>query len=371
MKTLQLFLVLILILSVSFLFAEVKNVDKPSKGELTFKIEKIWEVDGAGKDSFGRIRRVLVSDDGTVYISDKQVKKNFIFDENGKFIRAFGERGEGPGQIMRTGAQMFFINNKIIVQDYAKLHYFDNQGKYIHSVLNDFEKRRPVFFLNEDVFVSSPRTLLEAADGKGKIFQFNIKTGEQKVMAQFSLFKGGAIKRTGVDAAVAYPSVAPMMIIGHNDDQLFFGKNDVYRIYIANMNGNIINQFSLERETRSITNEEKEERLFRDAKGTQVPKGLIKMMLGKVPNQLTYFTQIEEHKGLIYVFVSEFNRKNIQQVDIFSPKGEYLYRTYVKVAPDNNILIEPIIKKDYLYIAFENENGEHQVGKYKIALPKS
>ncbi len=46
------------------------------------------------------------------------------------------------------------------------------------------------------------------------------------------------------------------------------------------------------------------------------PPDPIKSLVKKLPNEETYFSSIQSHGGLIYVFKSYHNRKNIQQIDI-------------------------------------------------------
>ena len=73
---------------------------------------------------------------------------------------------------------------------------------------------------------------------------------------------------------------------------------------------------------------------------------------------------------LIYVFKSYHNRKNIQQIDIFSPDGKYLYRGFIKVSEDFKITSGPVIENSYLYMALEDEDGEITLNKYDVILPE-
>ena len=99
------------------------------------------------------------------------------------------------------------------------------------------------------------------------------------------------------------------------------------------------------------------------------PPELIKALAKKLPNEETYFNSIQSHGGLIYVFKPYHNRKNIQQIDIFSPGGKYLYRGFIKVSADFRITSGPVIKNNDLYMAFEDEDGEVILNKYEVILP--
>ena len=148
----RLIVLLILFILVMLLSADVKNSDKPAKGEHVFKIKRVWQVENAGDNPFGRISRIRVSDKGIIYCYDDKNLTYYIFDPQGKLMGSFGKRGEGPGEIKRIEqAPIFLAGDKIVVQDTDRLHYFSWDGKFIKSVINR-RARRPIFFLNEDEF---------------------------------------------------------------------------------------------------------------------------------------------------------------------------------------------------------------------------
>ncbi|UCH98263.1 MAG: 6-bladed beta-propeller [Candidatus Aminicenantes bacterium] len=371
MKKLKLLLFSFLVMSVFFLYPEVKNVDKPLNGEFHFQLSKIWETKKAGEDSFARIRQILVAEDGAVYVYDKKNMRYYIFDKDGQFTGAFGRKGEGPGEIRRIiQAPMFLVDNKIIIQDSGRLHYFNSQGKFIKSVLNSNVRYLPSFFLNENEFITAPRNLLAVNEDKGKIRRINLKTGQQKVISEFLIFEGGTVQTGNNQFGVVHVALTPMMIIGYHNNRLYFGKNDFYKISITDMDGKVINAFSLKRERRQITDEVKKERLFREAKG-RAPKEVLEQLAKRMPNDLTYFSRIEVHNGFIYVFLSYYNQENKQQIDIFSAGGNYLYRAYIKAQRADDIILNSIIKEEELYLALENKDGEQSLAKFKIILPKN
>jgi hypothetical protein len=96
---------------------------------------------------------------------------------------------------------------------------------------------------------------------------------------------------------------------------------------------------------------------------------LIRTLAKQLPNEETYFSLIEEHNGLIYLYAWKFFMKNTQQIDIFSPEGKYLYRKIIKVEPIYKIGCMPVIDKDYVYLGLEDEDGEITLNKYEITLP--
>jgi hypothetical protein len=360
---------IILFVLVMALSAEVKNMDEPAKGEHVFKIKKLWQVENAGEDPFGRIAQIRVSDKGIIYCHDNKNLRYYIFDPQGKLIGSFGKSGEGPGEIKRIEqAFTFLAGDKIAVQDIDRLHFFSWDGKFIKSVVNS-RARSPIFFLNEDEFITAPRTILNIPEGNAKVKKINLKTGDEKVITEFSIFKGGTIQNQNVQAAMVVPTLTPMFIIEKYDNRLYFGMSDQYEIHISDLEGKTIGVFNLKREKSSLTEEEKLEPIIEGTKG-MAPPDLIKALAKKLPNEETYFNSIQSHGGLIYVFKSYHNRKNIQQIDIFSPDGKYLYRGFIKVSTNFRITSGPVIENNYLYMALEDGDGEITLNKYEIILPE-
>jgi len=365
----------IIIILVCFLMAhglyaeEIKNSDKPAKGESSFDIKKVWEINTAGEDPFGNIDDILISAKGKICCYDNKNMKYYLFDGNGKFIYVFGTRGEGPGEIKQPEeAPILNAGNKIVVQDVDRMHYFSWEGKYIKSVVNP-KDRIPTLFLSENEFIQAPLTILAAPDGIAKVTQINLVSGERKVLTEFTMFKGGALQSATGSASMWADGLTPMFILGKIGGKLYYGVNDKYKVYISDMEGKIQGNFSLTREKTSVSEKEKIDFISRAAQG-QAPDDLIRTLAKQLPNEETYFSLIEEHNGLIYLYIWKFFMKNTQQIDIFSPGGKYLYKKIIKVEPKYKMGCMPVIDKDYVYLGLEDEGGEITLNKYEITLPK-
>jgi hypothetical protein len=358
----------VFLISLTFVFSGVPNIDNPAKGEITFELEKIWTIEGAGDNLFAQVRTILVDDKETVYVDDEKNETFYIFDKNGKSLTSFGKTGEGPGEIRDFYRSTIYLKGeKLIIEESNRLHYFDNQGRFIKSIVIT-DQQIPVLFINEDQYITAPRHLLHAPEGKGKIRLINLKTKEDSVISQFSMFEGGALNNNNVRAAAVIPALTPMMVIGYHDNHLYYGMSDQFKITITDRRGRVLKTFSLKRNKRTISEEVKVSQLLKIAKG-RAPEELLKRLAKTMPNVMTHFSSLQVHNDLIYVFTSYYIRKNIQQIDIFSSQGKYLYRAFIKVPEEYTLAIQPYLKGNHLYAALENEEGEQMVAKYKIDLP--
>jgi hypothetical protein len=97
--------------------------DLPAKGEWRFNPERVWAVDTAGNDAFGRIAELLVSEEGSVCVRDFGRNVSYVFDKNGSFIKRFAPQGEEAGQLPHC-LNRFRAGDKIVLAAPDKLHYF-------------------------------------------------------------------------------------------------------------------------------------------------------------------------------------------------------------------------------------------------------
>lgn len=371
MKTL-LFPVFLLMLA-TLLSPLVKNPDKPLKGVWDFKPKKAWEIENAGDEVIGKIGQIEINQDETLYVFDRS-GINYIFDKNGKFIKSFAKKGEGPGEIRRQ-RKLFCIKDMIIIVDTHKIHYFTKDGTFVKSERNDYYQRSPVLFINKDEFVSAVPTIYYKPDGKGIAAKYHIPSGKETIITLYPLFKGGVteIRKDAYFLWIAL-ELAPTMTLGYDDNnkKLYYGMSDSYQINIADLNGKITGTFSLERKKKKVSPQLKRER-FQPA---TIPEFALKNLINGYPDELTYFTRIEIENGMIYVYESGIgpSYQHQQDIDIFSMDGKYQYRSCIKF-DENSEIIKAfftrgiLIRKDSVYVGLEDEEGNVKIAKYKIKLP--
>ena len=358
---------IIIIISTSYLFsAEIINQDKPAKGEYTFPLESIWSVNGIGERPFGLVVTIRISDSNHVFCRDLKNKEYYVFNENGKFISKFGALGEGPGEVKNIGfADISVVNNKVIIQDSDKLLYFDDQGKFLRSIRYYGSAN---IILNENEIISAPQGILRLNSDKAKMKHINLKTKEEKEIADFTMFKSGAINQDNIRASVVLPIITPVMVVGNHSGKIYFGMNNKYEIFITDINGKKYGSFQLKRKSKSVSLKVREDFMIELAKG-MAPADLARRLAKTLPDKETYFSGIWSHEGLLYVYRSHFPPENQQQIDIFSSEGKYLCKAFVKLQKGNTIIAGPRFKNNHIYLALEDEEGEIFVNKYETVLP--
>ncbi len=360
----------ILLIVISPLLSEVKNADKPLKGEWDFKLTKEWEIESTGAGVFGVPANMQVSDEGYLYVFDQENKENYIFDSGGNFIKKYGVRGEGPGEA-RDQSSLFLVGDTLLIVDVGRIHYFRLDGTYLHSVFNSLYSRRPVLFLSEHEFLAVPLGVFEAQDFRAQIKRINLESGQETVIADFEIFEGGVSRAGKMVGSLIIPGLTPLMTVGYGNGRLYYGRSDRYKIQVADLNGKLLNAFSLDRKKKKVPEDVKKKYFGRYS---SMRKQALDQIIATTPDEATFFCRIETHGGLIYVFVPDISRHNRQVIDIFSPEGKYLYRGKLTVEDDLTMMepkiYNPYIKDDFLYVSVMDRNDNVKIIKYKISLPE-
>jgi hypothetical protein len=373
MKKCIILAVLIMVTSVALstlIHAKVTNKDVPAKGTWDFKLKKIWEAEDAGGEVFAEISRITVNHKDDVYVVDSKNFKVFIFDTNGKYVSAFGKKGEGPGE-MRVLDSSFLVGNRIAFADYKlnRIHYFKLNGDYINSIVvpNELSVR---YMIDENRLISVPYINWRDPKAKATGFIYNIKEKSKKKLFEFSSFKDGMAQEKNDSGTSSYSfsdsSITPVMVLGYSNGKVFYGMNDRYEITVmdvASMKQEVF--FSLDRDKSKVPPGYKQGLM----KHLDWPENIKNKIRKGFPDELTYFHNIfSDHHHNIYVFLNDPSHPNHLKFDIFSPEGKYLYAAQVTLEEGKEIA-RYHFTKTHLYLGIENEDGEITLSKYRMSLP--
>ena len=91
---------------------------------------RIGVVDGDPMREFGSIAGVAVDVTGRIYVLDAMARQVRIFDADGEFVTAFGQRGSGPGELASPSAVLLGMGDTILVPDVrnARVQRFLSNG---------------------------------------------------------------------------------------------------------------------------------------------------------------------------------------------------------------------------------------------------
>jgi hypothetical protein len=368
----KIILVLFPVLLGAFILVLIATPDRPRKGEWDFKLQKAWEVDKAGDEVLGFPFSLMATDKGNLYVFDAANNANYIFDKNGRFLRAFARRGQGPGEVMGQD-RTHYVDGKVHIPAMSGIHVFTEDGDYIETVKLEVGSLNPRAFVNGEEIISAPLTAALLPDGRGKILRKNIRSGEETVLSEFSL-KDWGIAQSG-DFVVDIVSVgfSPLMVVGYADNRLYWGMNTSYRINVTDLSGRKVRSFSLKRRARKVSDKFKKDFFA----SPNLPAEMLDQIAESFPSKISFFHRIEVHGGLVYVFVPDVDldskRAKLKQIDIFSPEGEYLYRAFLRFEKDRHPLFSPlnnlVIQDGHLYAVLMDDVDNVRIARYEIVLP--
>lgn len=364
-----------ILMSGCFLFSqlpEIINKDRPLKGIWNFSPKLIWKTGEAGQDLFGEIQNLAVDNEQKVFVADTKHSVIFIYDRNGRYLKRFGKKGEGPGEIREYfgGDQLHLVGDKVLFADRAMVHYFDTLGNYLKSVPFS-PSLKPRIFIDEHTFISAPATNDQRSKEPSRIMVYDMGTGKRKAIASFRPYnKATSTEQTEsrqVTVGIVINDITPLMMVHVAGDRLYYGMSDTYRIDIVDLEGKIISRFSIpDREANPVSDTYKKE--LKASLG-DVPENFLNSIIGGLPPHASFFSAIQvDKKGNIYLFESDPDSKSKKSIDIFNPRGEFIYRG--SFASDIGESIQNIlIGDDLALIVTEDEEGTVKLSRFSINLP--
>jgi hypothetical protein len=121
-------------------------------------------VRGDGPDTFGGPCDVAVAANGDIFVADGHQNSRVVkFDKDGRFIKAWGKRGEGPGEFNLPHTIVIDSRGRVLVGDRSnnRIQIFDQDGAYIEQWTQ--------FGTPSGMFISSDDTLY--------VVDYNVKKG--------------------------------------------------------------------------------------------------------------------------------------------------------------------------------------------------
>ena len=98
---------------------------------------RIGSADGAPETQFAFISAVVDDADGAMWLYDPRNYRISVFDAQGRFLRAFGRRGDGPGEFSQSVTGLALLRDTVLVADLNRVSAFDRSGNLLQTQLVD------------------------------------------------------------------------------------------------------------------------------------------------------------------------------------------------------------------------------------------
>ena len=301
-----------------------------------------------------------VDPQGHVYLVSPMGKGNtiFKFDKQGNFITSFGQRGQGPGELVSRRFPPLFLTihkeEQIVVTNYykRKLVYFNLDGDFIR------EKK-----------LDSKLTLLAVTPlPNGNYLAYENRGGPSYEMP-LSLFSHDfkKIKELGFRKI---PHIWEEKIKGIyylfswalSGDKIFTGKQEQgYVINVYDFKGQLTRKIKKEYKPVPLTNEYKEKYLeiYKDMEGYRD-----KIFFPK--NFPPFHSFFSDQKARLFVMTYEKGENPGEYVyDIFNEDGLFIGKKSLKIHHNSDSLFARM-KNNRLYCIYEEESGYKKLTSYKV-----
>lgn len=347
--------------------AEVTNADRPLEGNWDLNPREAWEVGSIGNELLAMPAELRVMQDGRIVFRDFQQRVSHLLDRDGTVVASFARPGNEAGQVQRY-LNCFIAGNEVVIGAPRALHVFTRDGEFVESFPNDLFQRFPMAFLDRRTMLSAPGELSHVAEGKARIQRIDLSSGDASIFAEIPVVAG---KETGTGGpSLVVPGLTPVIAADFDpgSSRIYYGYTPDYRIYVADSAGKQLFTFRLDRERLAISPERKRAHFEK----VNLPQEKLDAIVAGLPDRLASFRAVQADAGLIFVFPSTSLERKIdhQPIDIFSPDGQYIYRTDLRLG--RGLRFNPgnvVFAGGELFIIQEDTEGHAAVARYEISLP--
>ena len=302
-----------------------------------------------GKDTkdtnymFSGLQHTQVDEEEYMIAADWKETLIKVYDKNGKHVRSFGRKGQGPGEIGLPFYLGIFQGNKIVVHDQtnAKFIFYSREGELLKEIpMGKYRLITRFKVDSEGNFYAISRTFDEAKT----IFEVKKFSPALDPLATFASIE---VMRTPRVVQAFSPALFIQMT---RDESLVWLDFLKYELTLMNKEGKALRRVIKDCDPVKIT-EAHEKRLIQQTWGDQGIRPGYKFEVPKhFPPAQTFYVDDEDR---IYVRTYDYINKEGDQLDrydVFDADGRYMAKFYHPRAETFQA-----IRKNKLYVRVEEE----------------
>jgi hypothetical protein len=304
-----------------------------SVSPLKLKLDRKFSV-GESKPVLNSISAVQEDRKGNFYILDRKAFNVHKFSTSGKYLLSFGNKGEGPGDIIRPNTLSLTSDGKIIVNEERDfLSIFDENGVFLEKI--KIPSGLSLHYLNDNLFyawVWTPEKKQQVLlNRNGKI----VKTFFSVPKEAFSVNVADETGRAVMFSFFAR-EYSPYFIFSQYKNQSIVGISNKYEILLLNRNGTVTNK--IHRRIKPGTFKPAELKYLENEINSQrkLPGFVQKKLAAKIPKFKNYFTQILLSDQYIWLFRVADNiakENSVVPVDLYTHDMTFKGKITLKKPP--------------------------------------
>jgi hypothetical protein len=305
----------------------------PAGGTAKLVLEPVFAIGGEDdpEQEFSGIVGIAVSKAGTVYILDIKECRVKVFNEKGKFLFSFGNKGQGPGELNVPAGIMISGEEEIFIHDVSnKLEIFNLDGKYLRSQSLAQASGLGKIIIDPKGRIAGSAMTVSPSDGKPS-YEFRIFDKDFKPLTILAKVPSPYISATKFDPLTNAPGLA---VATDAKGDLFLGNIKGYLISVFNFEGRLLRTIKRDYVPVPILKSDQEEFLKLYEKSSGQYAAIIKDMMIFPDYYPAYFNIIANPDGqlLVQTFEKGPEAKTYFH-DVFDQDGRYFSRIALRMFP--------------------------------------
>ena len=336
----------------------IENSKKPAPPEgkmskVTFKEEFSIGEGEFDEDMFAELTSMDVDSDGNIYILDRKEKKVKIFDSAGKFVKKFGEEGQGPGEMYVPVSIQLTHNDEVVIGDAGnqRLAFFSLEGEFLREMSTAAKATALALPMIDSQGNIIGQELVPVPD-ESKLFR-EVRKYDSELNTLFTI---ASIDNTNLIQGKINPFQVVISYQLGKENSIYISNPDEYEIKVFNSEGKPVKRILKDYESVGVTEKEKEE--FFERVGEVPAQVKDRIEFPKVYPPYQNFTLDEEWR----LFVRTFEKGKEEGeffLDVFDIEGRYIAKIPLKAEPR-------VWKAKKLYAVEEDEDGFQILTVYSV-----
>jgi WD40 repeat protein len=355
-------IIILILLFVFFSLASADLIDIYKKGEIGLIPDHEFGKNTNWDEMFYKgIKSIAFAEDGSFFVTALGGISHSIykFDKNGNFIKKFGRKGRGPGDLYHPGNLSILDNKYLVIREYGtsrRISIFDLNGNFVKII----KTRCPVFDVvglkNSKIAILGSKTDKTPDKITYIIIILNLNNNREIHVVSF-------IKKIRKTSIRARDFEGKACISRTKNGDLLVGFSNNQKIVIYSPDGKKIFSFSINTKQIKVTKKMKEE--FYKGMESNIEKKpmrvrnqvrkLVKKMrsMDIFPKYAPYYKNlIVDCDGNFIVFYNKgyFKAGNWWRFQVYSPNGKYICDSQISSEKSKFKIITPLVfHNDSLY----------------------
>jgi len=328
-------------------------------GQISIKL-KDKKILGDSEVVIGNIRGICEDNNLNLYILDTKFYKIHKFSSKLKYIKSFGRKGEGPGDLIYGNSIFIYDGYLILCEKYGNISYFTLGGKFIKKV-----NLSKIFGVNlGKVFFAGEGTFYGELKNADNIQQAIFSLKDKKILNTYFSYKysmtSTKINKKRVAFGIYSDIYSSGLLFSHYKNRSIFAYNKKYHLIMTQGNKVFL---TIKREIPPDHISRKERvKLESGIDNFNWPDNVKKILKDQIPEVKNFFYKILLSDKYIFLFRLRKNlldKSTLPPTEVYNFTGKFIGKIFLKEDP-------PLLISDK-YMYFENyEDMSLQRFKYKI-----